>query len=225
MRALDAVLERLVRRKDGLVLLFAPPFESSGRDPGYIKGYPPGVRENGGQYTHAAVWTVWALAALEREGGSRGRAASIYRLLNPIHRGATAADALLYRVEPYAVAADVYGAPPHAGRGGWTWYTGSAGWMYRAGLEAILGIRRVGDRLEIDPAIPPEWLHYEVVYRYGTSTYRIHVENPDRIGGGVRSICVDEEVSTGDEGFRLVDDGATHHVRVMLGRARLGPSG
>ena len=137
---MEAVADRLVRQADQLVLLLAPPFDQTPRDPGYIKGYPPGIRENGGQYTHAAMWAVWAFAEL----GQGDRAEALFRLLNPIYHSDTPDKVARYLVEPYVIAADVYSASPHAGRGGWTWYTGSSGWMYRVGLEAILGIRRIG---------------------------------------------------------------------------------
>ena len=149
-RAMAAVERELIRRDDGLALLFAPPFDKSALDPGYIKGYPPGIRENGGQYTHAALWSVMAFAAL----GEGDKAADLFSLLNPINHARTRADVLRYKVEPYVVAADVYATAPHVGRGGWTWYTGSAGWMHRAGVESILGLRIRGAFLHLDPCIP-----------------------------------------------------------------------
>src|SRR5207237_10824244 len=143
--------------------------------PGYIKGYPPGVRENGGQYTHAAIWTVWAKALL----GDGERAAALFGLLNPINHARTADEVERYKVEPYVVAADVYAAPQHVGRGGWTWYTGAAGWMYRVTLAHILGIVREGEFLRIDPCIPSHWREFDVAFRVPGPEYRIHVENPD----------------------------------------------
>src|SRR6185295_7499635 len=157
-RAMSALDTHLVRLDPGLVLLLAPPFDDTPLEPGYIKGYVPGVRENGGQYTHAAAWSVIAFAAL----GDGERAAELFALLNPINHARTRADVERYKVEPYVIAADVYAEPPHVGRGGWTWYTGSAGWMYRAGLESILGIRVRGARLEIDPCIPGAWSGFSV---------------------------------------------------------------
>ena len=142
--------EQLIRREDGLALLFAPPFDKTTHDPGYIKGYPPGVRENGGQYTHAATWSVMAFAAL----GEGDKAAELFSLLNPINHSRTPADAYRYKVEPYVACADIYSTAPHVGRGGWTWYTGSAGWMQRAGVESILGLRFRGAFLSVDPCIP-----------------------------------------------------------------------
>ncbi|BCX02272.1 MAG: hypothetical protein KatS3mg053_0210 [Candidatus Roseilinea sp.] len=211
-QAMAAVRERLVRDRDGLILLFTPPLDKTERDPGYVKGYAPGIRENGGQYTHAALWTVWAFAQL----GDGDRAQALFRLLNPIYHADSREKALRYRVEPYVIAADVYGAPPHVGRGGWTWYTGSAGWMYRLGLEAILGIQRCGDALHIRPCISSDWPAYEVTYRFGAATYHICVENPRRVCTGVVKITLDDTVLTGDA-IPLRDDGEQHEVRVMMG--------
>lgn len=211
-QAMEAVAEELVRIDDRLMLLFTPPFDKTKRDPGYIKGYPPGVRENGGQYTHAALWAVWAFAEL----GEGDRAEALFRLLNPIYRADSPEKVARYRVEPYVVAADVYGAEPYIGRGGWTWYTGSAGWMYRLGLEAILGLRRAGKMLQIDPAIPETWRGYELTYRYGETSYRIRVGNPHGVNHGVKRVVVDGEVLPGAE-FPLVEDGRQHQVRVLMG--------
>ncbi len=157
-QAMAAVDQQLVRRDDGLVLLFTPPFDRAPVDPGYIKGYPPGVRENGGQYTHAAAWVVIAFAAL----GDGDKAAELFSLLNPIHHANTRAAVHRYKVEPYVACADVYAVAPHVGRGGWTWYTGAAGWLYRAGLESILGFRVRGSTLLLDPCIPKDWPGFEI---------------------------------------------------------------
>lgn len=211
-QAMEAVFERLVRSDDQLILLLAPPFDRTPLDPGYIKGYPPGVRENGGQYTHAALWAVWAYAGL----GQGDRAEALFRLLNPIYRSDTADKTARYRVEPYVVAADVYSMPPHTGRGGWTWYTGSAGWMYRLGLEAILGLRRVGKRLQLQPCIPRGWSAYELIYRDGGTTYEIHVENPDGVNTGVRRVSLDGEERREAE-VPLLGDGGRHRVDVLMG--------
>jgi cyclic beta-1,2-glucan synthetase len=212
--AMASVVEWLVRPEERLIELFTPPFDTSVHDPGYIKGYPPGIRENGGQYTHAALWTVWALTEL----GDVERAGAFFRLLSPIYHAETPEQVEEYQVEPYAVAADVYSEPPHTGHGGWTWYTGSAGWMLRLGLEAILGLERVGDGLRFRPCIPPEWPGYRIDYRYGESVYRIEVENPEGAGKGVREVTLDGEVVP--EGrVPLVDDGQTHTVHVTLGPA------
>ena len=155
--------------------LFTPPFENTEKEPGYIKGYPPGVRENGGQYTHAATWLVIALARL----GRADDAWRVFSMLNPVNHALDRQAADTYRVEPYVVAADVYSEADRAGRGGWTWYTGSAGWLYRAAVEAILGIRRQGDRITIEPCLPPEWPGYQATLRIEGATYRIHVRRAD----------------------------------------------
>jgi cyclic beta-1,2-glucan synthetase len=212
-RAMAAVEEYLVHRGDGLVLLFTPPFDTWDVDPGYVKGYLPGVRENGGQYTHAAIWSVIAFATL----GDGDRAGELFGLLNPINHASTRAGIHRYRVEPYVAAADVYSQPPHVGRGGWTWYTGAAGWMYRAGVEWILGFRVRGTRLAIDPCIPRAWREFEITFRYHSSLYEIRVVNPDGVSKGVVGILLDDQPVSADSELDLVDDGSTHHVRVVLG--------
>ncbi|MBK8020023.1 MAG: hypothetical protein IPK19_01045 [Chloroflexi bacterium] len=213
-RAMQSVEEHLVREADGLIALFTPPFDRTEHDPGYIKGYPPGIRENGGQYTHAALWFVWALA----EMGQGDRAVDLFALLNPILHSDTRAEADHYRVEPYVVAADVYGAPPHTGRGGWTWYTGSSGWMYRLGVEAILGLRRAGAALIIDPRIARDWPGFEVDYRYGGSVYHIRVDNSRRVQSGIATLTLDGvPLDAGPKAIPLVDDGQPHVVAVVLG--------
>jgi cyclic beta-1,2-glucan synthetase len=211
-RAMAAVEEYLVRRGDGLIILFTPPFDKSALDPGYIKGYVPGVRENGGQYTHAALWTVIAYALL----GEGDRAGELFGLLNPINHSSTRAGLHKYKVEPYTAAADVYAVWPHTGRGGWTWYTGSASWMYRAGLEYILGFELRGKRLRINPCIQQSWLEYEIAYRYGSTHYSIKVENPHGVNRGVMRVEMDGQVLPSDD-FPLTDDGATHNIRIVLG--------
>ena len=186
-QAMAAVRQRLVRADDRLILLFDPPFDKGALEPGYIKGYVPGIRENGGQYTHAATWVVLATALL----GQGERAMELFGLLNPIHHADSPDKVARYKVEPYVVAADVYGAPPHTGRGGWTWYTGSAAWLYRIGLEAILGFQLRGGRLQIEPCIPPGWPGYEITYRNGSTTYHVAVENSGGTGRGVRGVTLD----------------------------------
>jgi cellobiose phosphorylase len=212
-RAMDAVYDRLVREGDGLIALFDPPFDAGSLQPGYIKGYVPGIRENGGQYTHAATWVVWATALL----GDGDRAVKLWNLLNPICHAANRDQVARYKVEPYAVSADVYGAPPHTGRGGWTWYTGSAGWMYRVALEAILGFRRQGQILLFQPCVPASWPDYEVSYRHGRTTYKIHFDNSMGVGRGVRSVSMDG-VAMPDRNVPLRDEDLTHDVRVMIGQ-------
>jgi len=209
-RAMAAVEEYLIRRGDGLVILFTPPFDKGSLNPGYIKGYVPGVRENGGQYTHAAIWTMIAYSML----GDGERAGELFSLLNPINHSSTRAGLHKYKVEPYVAVGDVYAVPPHTGRGGWTWYTGSAGWMYRAGLESILGFKLQQDRLEIDPCVPRWWRDFEITYRRGRATYRIQVENPVGVSRGVVSIEVDGSPQTE---IVLIDDEKTHNVRVVMG--------
>ncbi|MDG4603611.1 MAG: glucoamylase family protein [Defluviicoccus sp.] len=214
-RAMAAVERELIRREDGLALLFAPPFDKTPLDPGYIKGYPPGIRENGGQYTHAAAWSVMAFAA-QGEGDTAFR---LFSMLNPINRARTRADVLRYKVEPYVVAADVYATPPHVGRGGWTWYTGSAGWLQRAGVESILGLRLHGDVLHLDPCIPKVWPGFEISLHHGSARYEITVENPDGVGRGIAFAAIDGKVITERPlRLRLDGDGAPHRLQVRLGR-------
>jgi len=213
-RAMAAVEEYLVRPGDDLVLLLTPPFDRTTADPGYIKGYLPGVRENGGQYTHAAAWCVIAQALL----GEGERATELFAMINPVNRAASRAGVYAYKVEPYVVAADIYSEPPHVRRGGWTWYTGAAGWMYRAGLEWILGLTRHGDALFIDPCIPRRWSGFRLRYRHGSTDYEISVENPQGVARGVARIEVDGvRLESHEHGISLRDDAQAHRVRVVLG--------
>jgi cyclic beta-1,2-glucan synthetase len=213
-RAMAAVEEYLVRRGQELILLFTPPFDRTPLDPGYIKGYPPGIRENGGQYTHAAIWSVMAFAAL----GQGDRANELFSILNQINRASTRAGVHRYKVEPYVAAADIYAEYPHVGRGGWTWYTGSAGWMYRAGIEWLLGFRLRGAVLHLDPCIPRAWRRFEITFRYHASRYVIAVENPHGVSRGVSSVEVDGiPQAAGSASLPLSEDGATRRIRVVLG--------
>jgi cyclic beta-1,2-glucan synthetase len=213
-RAMSAVNTQLVSRSDGLVKLFTPPFDRTVHDPGYIKAYPPGLRENGGQYTHASMWTTLAFAMM----GDGDRAGELLSLLNPINHASTRAGIHRYKVEPYVVCADVYSAEAHVGRGGWTWYTGSAGWMYRTATEGILGINLRGDVLSIDPCIPRAWAGFEITYKRGASRYQIVVENPNGVCRGiVRASLDDKEISRTDCRIALVDDDTFHYARVTLG--------
>jgi cyclic beta-1,2-glucan synthetase len=213
-RAMAAVEEYLVRRGDGLVLLFTPPFDRSPLEPGYIKGYLPGTRENGGQYTHAALWAVIAFAAL----GEGDKAGELFAILNPINHASTRAGLHRYKVEPYVAAADIYSEIPHVGRGGWTWYTGSAGWMYRAGVEWILGFRLRGRALHLDPCIPRAWRSYKITFRYHSARYELTVENPHGATRGVTSVELDGiAVAGGAREIPLADDGKTHRIGVVLG--------
>jgi cyclic beta-1,2-glucan synthetase len=211
-RAFDSLRMQLIRRDAQVIQLLAPPFDQSPLDPGYIRGYPPGVRENGGQYTHAALWTVMASAHL----GSGDEAVELFHMLNPINHSRTPAAAERYKVEPYVVAADVYTHPAHIGRGGWTWYTGSAAWMYRVGLEAILGLKRRGHCFAIAPCIPGSWDGFDVRWRHGTSFYEIRVENPGRANRGVAAAVLDG-VPVDALAIPLVDDGGVHRLRVTMG--------
>jgi cyclic beta-1,2-glucan synthetase len=205
-----------VRRQDGLIQLFDPPFDKSHLNPGYIKGYVPGVRENGGQYTHAAVWCILAFAAL----GDGDKAAELFAMINPINHGKNRTGIQRYKVEPYVMAGDVYAESTHAGRGGWTWYTGSAGWMYRAGVESILGFRLRGATLSIDPAIPRAWDRYEIAFRYHAAHYAITVENPRGATRGVTTIELDgaplAPTAGGAAEISLAQEGR-HEVKITLG--------
>ncbi len=213
-QAMQSVDELLIRRDLGLALLFTPPFEHSAPDPGYVMGYPPGLRENGGQYTHAAAWSVIAFAAL----GQGERAAELFAMINPVNRSSTRTALRRYKAEPYVVAADVYAAPAHSGRGGWTWYTGAAGWLYRAGLESILGFQLQGRYLQLSPCIPPHWPQFGIVFRHASARYEISVTNPDGVSRGVAGITVDgAALPQGTTRILLKDDGLTHRVGVTLG--------
>jgi cyclic beta-1,2-glucan synthetase len=211
--ALRSAEKNLVREEEKLVRLLWPPFNATPRDPGYIKAYPPGIRENGGQYTHAAAWLAWGFAAL----GDGDQAARIFRLINPISHSAKLEDAQRYRVEPYVIAADIASAPPHTGRGGWTWYTGSAAWAWRVGIEAILGLRRRGDMLELDPRIPKHWGRCRAWLRFDSGTLDIRIEDPDGVGCGVSELRLDDEKIDGSA-VALPDDGEEHKVLVRLGK-------
>jgi cellobiose phosphorylase len=204
-QAMSSVEKYLVRNQENIVCLFTPPFDHSSPHPGYIMGYPPGVRENGGQYTHAALWVAMAFARM----GDGRRAVDILQMLNPIEHSRVPEDRDVYRTEPYAVAADVYALENHPGRGGWTWYTGSAGWMYRVWLEEVLGFKLRGNRLSIEPVIPENWPGFVITFRYGSTEYRIEVEN-------------NGETSTHE--ISLVDDGESHSIRFSIGRPRPGES-
>ncbi len=211
--AVRAADDQLVRDADRLVLLFWPPFDSTLHDPGYVRAYPQGVRENGGQYTHAATWLGWAHAAL----GDGEAAAHIFRLLNPILHAQTAVDARGYRVEPYVLAADVYSCPPWVGRGGWTWYTGSAAWMWRLGLEAILGLQRSEGDLRVEPCIPPTWNGFEAWVHLGRQSVHIVVDNPDHVAAGVVATTLDGAVLSSNRIHLDPAVAGTHEVRVRLG--------
>jgi cyclic beta-1,2-glucan synthetase len=209
-RAMRSLETHLVREDERMILLLTPPFDKSAMDPGYIKGYLPGVRENGAQYTHAALWAVQATALMGVGGGDR--AFELYQMINPLTRARDAASVAAYKVEPYVVAADVYSAEGQQGRGGWTWYTGSASWMYRVGLETILGFTKRGDTLRIEPRVPASWKEYAIEYRFGASVYAISVRAS--APGDSPRVAVDGQALDGVE-IALVDDGRRHDVVVM----------
>jgi cyclic beta-1,2-glucan synthetase len=221
-RAMDSADRHLVSERDGIVRLLTPAFDRTANDPGYIKGYLPGVRENGGQYTHAALWVARAFAEL----GRADRAARVLEMLSPVSHAADPESAARYQVEPYVVAADVYGEPPHVGRGGWTWYTGSAGWMQRVVVETLLGLSvENGDTLVVIPRAPAEWTRYRIQYRPPgeTTCYRIEVQTPAGDGERLTGAALDgRPVQFVDTQVRvpLVRDGAVH--RLVVER---GPSG
>ena len=216
-QAMASVERLLIDRENAIARLFTPPFDHPVENPGYIKGYPPGVRENGGQYTHGATWSIFAWAGL----GDGDRAGALFDLLNPIHHSADAAAVERYKVEPYVACADVYSVAPHVGRGGWTWYTGSAAWLYRAGLEAVLGFQLQGDSLRLDPCIPKAWPGFRLTYRHrgkqGISCYEVSVENPRGVCRGVARIDMDGQTLEASAAVKLPDDGQTHRLRITLG--------
>jgi cyclic beta-1,2-glucan synthetase len=212
--AMEAVDQHLVRRKDKVIQLFHPPFDSSHLEPGYIKGYLPGVRENGGQYTHAAIWTVMAFAMM----GDYDRAWELFLLINPVLHGDSPKKISTYKVEPYVIAADVYGVAPHTGRGGWTWYTGSAGWAYRLIVETLLGLRLDVDKLHIRPRLPAQWPAFKMHYRYRQTFYHISILNVPMAGDSKMEIIVDGEPKDGDA-ITLSDDRKEHAVEVRFPRA------
>jgi cyclic beta-1,2-glucan synthetase len=217
-RAMHAVRAHLIRRDARVVLLLTPPFDRMPHDPGYIKGYVPGVRENGGQYTHAAIWVLIALARL----GMGEEAMEMFHLINPINHMRTPEDVERYRTEPYAVAADVYAHPLHVGRGGWTWYTGSAGWMYQAAVQALLGLHRRAATIGIDPCIPTRWPEYLIEWNIDGTRYRFVIENPEHRSRGVASAQLDG-AGVDAAAIPLLNDGGEHEVRIVLGtRARSG---
>jgi len=213
LEAMNSLENYLVHWDEGLIKLLTPPFDEGDLEPGYIKGYVPGVRENGGQYTHAAAWVIIAFAKL----GYGDKAWELFQLINPINHTRTHMEYSKYKAEPYVMSADVYAVSPHVGRGGWTWYTGSSGWIYRAGLEYILGFQKNGDSLIIEPCIPKKWGEYSIKYRYLETTFEIAIKNPDGVNSGVKSINVDGVLSAGNV-LQLINDGAVHKVEVVMGK-------
>jgi cyclic beta-1,2-glucan synthetase len=209
-----AVAEHLVRKETEQLLLFTPPFVNFEPNPGYIRAYPPGIRENGGQYTHGAIWSLMAWAQL----GDGDRAKQLFDYFSPIHHTRDPAQVARYKLEPYAVAADIYAAPAPAGRGGWSWYTGAAGWLYRAGLESILGIRTAGDQLLIQPCIPRAWRRFDVDYYFGRTVYHITVTNPFGATNGISHAELDHlTILRPPIRITMLDDQAEHTLRVVMG--------
>ncbi|MBC7405166.1 MAG: cyclic beta 1-2 glucan synthetase [Cytophaga sp.] len=214
--AMEAVDRRLVKRDDAIIQLLDPPFDKSDQNPGYIRGYVPGVRENGGQYTHAAIWTAMAFAKMGAGGepADKERAWELMRMINPVNHGNSAEHIARYKVEPYVIAADVYAVAPHVGRGGWTWYTGSSGWMYRLMTESLLGLHLMGDKLMISPCLPRDWSTYQIHYRYRDTMYHI-VITQSRNAGAVASVSVDGVRQTG-QFIALIDDQQNHIVEIIV---------
>jgi cyclic beta-1,2-glucan synthetase len=217
-QAMDSAAEHLIDEEHGIIKLLTPPFVNTPEDPGYIKGYVAGVRENGGQYTHAACWVVKAMAEL----GRNNEAASLLQRLSPVWHARDREAADLYKVEPYVIAADIYGEPPHVGRGGWTWYTGSAGWMFRVAVESVLGLSLEHDRwLVLKPCVPDSWPEYRVTYRHHHHTsYAIHFTNPQGHARKVISATLDDHelaITDGIVRIPLAEDGAVHLVSVRVG--------
>jgi cellobiose phosphorylase len=206
-----------VHRDDSLIQLLAPPFDKSKLDPGYIRGYVPGVRQNGGQYTHAAVWAAMAFAEL----GDSKRAWELMNMINPVNHAQSAAGIDTYKVEPYVVSADLYASPPHVGRGGWSWYTGSAGWTYRLILESLLGLRREGEHLYLNPCLPAEWSKVRIHYRYHQASYQIALTQIacDGGAGGIASVILDG-VNQDGKSIPLVGICSEHIVEIVLARTR-----
>ncbi|MBW6508860.1 MAG: glycosyl transferase [Desulfuromonadales bacterium] len=213
-QAMAALDQRLVRRDAQLIQLLTPPFDQSALEPGYIKGYVPGVRENGGQYTHAAIWATMAFALL----GDRQRAWELYAMLNPVNHGSDLQAMTRYQVEPYVMCADIYAVPPHTGRGGWTWYTGASGWMYRLTLETLLGLQLEVNQLRITPCIPAHWPAYRIRYRYRETMYHLTISNADETTSLLQRITLDGVVIEGTT-IPLVDDHRNHQVEVTLAKA------
>jgi cellobiose phosphorylase len=208
--AMEALNKRLIHRDIGIVQLLEPPFDKSNLNPGYIKGYVPGVRENGGQYTHGAIWAAMAFATL----GDNRRAWEIMTMINPVNHARSSEAVATYKVEPYVVAADIYALAPHIGRGGWTWYTGSAAWMYRLIVESLLGLKREGNKLRFTPCIPADWDGFRIHYRYQKTMYHIAVL-PAQTGDGEMKVTVDG-VEQSEGIILLTDDGKEHKVEVRI---------
>jgi cellobiose phosphorylase len=202
--------KRLVRKEDKIIQLFDPPFDKSDLNPGYIKGYVPGVRENGGQYTHAAIWMIMAFAAMR----DKKKMWELLQMINPVSHGGSPDGMNVYKVEPYVVAADVYAVSQHTGRGGWTWYTGSAGWLYQLIVDSVLGLKRRGDTLQFAPCLPEEWGNVTIRYKYKTSLYIIQMIQESTDSNEIE-VMLDDEIQQGHS-IMLADDGKEHDVKVNL---------
>jgi cyclic beta-1,2-glucan synthetase len=213
MDAMNSVEKYLIKKSDKMILLFSPPFDKTTSDPGYIKGYVPGIRENGGQYSHAAIWCVYAYTRLNQGQ----KAVETFSMLNPINHAKNLSEVLKYKVEPYVIAADIYSQEPHLGRGGWTWYTGSAAWLYRAGIEEILGFQQRGNKIFITPHIDPSWNKFTITYKYFNSIYKFEIKNPKHLSYGISKYWVDDKpIEKNQDGILLVNDGLEHIVVVEL---------
>ena len=209
--SMNSLETHLVDRENGIIKLLDPPFENGNLEPGYIKAYLPGVRENGGQYTHGAIWSIIAECIL----GFGDKGAEFFRIINPIEHSRTKEEANKYKIEPYVIAADVYGAKNLAGKGGWSWYTGSSGWFYTAGIEYILGLKIRDNKLSINPCIPKDWKEYKIRYKYNNSIYHIIVRNPDEKNTGVKKMyCNGQEIFSKE--INLEDDGEIYNVEIIM---------
>jgi cyclic beta-1,2-glucan synthetase len=209
LTAMQSAGKFLIKEENGMIQLFDPPFDKSSLNPGYIKGYVPGVRENGGQYTHAAIWLVMAYAAL----GDREKTWELLKMINPVNRGSDASKINIYKVEPYVIAADVYAEPLHKGRGGWTWYTGSAGWMYQLIIESFIGLSRKGNVLEFKPCFPVRWNKLKISYRYLDTTYHIQLEAG---ANSKQARILEDGLEKATQGITLVNDSKEHDVIVYF---------
>jgi len=208
-KAMESAGKYLIKKENGMIQLFDPPFDTSAMNPGYIKGYVPGVRENGGQYTHAAIWLVMAFAAL----GDKERTWELLRMINPVNRGSDATKIATYKVEPYVIAADVYAEPNNMGRGGWTWYTGSAGWMYQLIIGSFAGLTRKGNTLYFIPCIPAEWGSLKINYRYADTMYEIELK---KAGNDIQPKLIIDGREEANKFITLVNDGGTHKVEFFI---------
>jgi cellobiose phosphorylase len=210
LKAMQSAEKHLVRKDDHIIQLFNPPFDKSKLNPGYIKGYVPGVRENGGQYTHAAIWLIMAFANL----GDKKKTWELLQMVNPINHGANLSSITQYKVEPYVIAADVYGVKRHKGRGGWTWYTGSAGWMYQLIIESFIGLKRKGNCLSFAPCIPADWSSVKINYRYQQTMYSIEIiQSQDKSAG---SKMIVDGIHHDDQSIHLKNDGSPHEIKIFM---------